>query len=305
MDSLGFQSGSMLGTSPWVTASKIMTCADCEGTGEEKSGACHCGAPMKGHSLYDNHSAVEMTRTCETCGGTGKIKGAEKQMTVWVKSMTSKIAGTWFDVRNYPFEGATERAVEEGPRGKTPEGLCGDRHNVFPRPCALPKDHTCRHGDLYGSEWIDDTHSGKIPEYYREAGLMTEQSRDEYYRKMREGQLQYQIQQNVPEAQLAVRNSVDYRYDILDIEFERCLAQIAHYGAEKYGEFNWHKSRLIGGRSPMNHIREHLALYLKRAPYERFNKHPSWHLAAVAFNAMMEFYWALREDAKPEANSSK
>lgn len=40
-------------------------CPLCHGTGEESSGVCHCGAEMEGHSLYDNHSATEMTRPCE------------------------------------------------------------------------------------------------------------------------------------------------------------------------------------------------------------------------------------------------
>lgn len=42
-------------------------CPACNGTGEERSGVCHCGASIDGHSLYDNHSAVEMTRPCEAC----------------------------------------------------------------------------------------------------------------------------------------------------------------------------------------------------------------------------------------------
>ena len=47
-------------------------CMDCGGTGEERSGACHCGTSLNLHSVYENHTAVEMTRTCEACGGTGK-----------------------------------------------------------------------------------------------------------------------------------------------------------------------------------------------------------------------------------------
>lgn len=37
-------------------------------TCEERSGVCHCGASMDGHSLYDNHSAVEMARPTESKG---------------------------------------------------------------------------------------------------------------------------------------------------------------------------------------------------------------------------------------------
>jgi hypothetical protein len=41
------------------------TCAVCGGSGTESSGVCYCGSNIEGHSLYDNHSAVEMTRPCE------------------------------------------------------------------------------------------------------------------------------------------------------------------------------------------------------------------------------------------------
>lgn len=42
-------------------------CPDCQGTGIEHSGVCYCGAEMEGHSNYDNHTATEMTRPCQTC----------------------------------------------------------------------------------------------------------------------------------------------------------------------------------------------------------------------------------------------
>lgn len=44
-----------------------MKCGACDDTGIEHSGVCHCGASMDGHSFYDNHSATEMTRPCESC----------------------------------------------------------------------------------------------------------------------------------------------------------------------------------------------------------------------------------------------
>jgi len=47
-------------------------CMACGATGEERSGVCHCGTSLNLHSVYENHTAVEMTRTCEICGGTGK-----------------------------------------------------------------------------------------------------------------------------------------------------------------------------------------------------------------------------------------
>lgn len=42
-------------------------CPHCGGSGTEYSDVCHCGASMEGHGVYDNHSATEMTRPCQTC----------------------------------------------------------------------------------------------------------------------------------------------------------------------------------------------------------------------------------------------
>jgi hypothetical protein len=42
-------------------------CGDCGGTGIERSGVCHCGQSMDGHSAYDNHGVLEMERACESC----------------------------------------------------------------------------------------------------------------------------------------------------------------------------------------------------------------------------------------------
>lgn len=42
-------------------------CAACMDTGIERSGVCHCGDPMEGHAIIDNHSPVEMTCPCQSC----------------------------------------------------------------------------------------------------------------------------------------------------------------------------------------------------------------------------------------------
>jgi hypothetical protein len=92
----------------------------------------------------------------------------------------------------------------------------------------------------------------------------------------------------------AKRNPSSLRYDILYPEFEKMLAAIAHYGVENYGEGNWMKSRLIGDKGPINHIKKHVVKYQLREPFD----HPEigtaerkGHLAAIAFNAMMEFWY--------------
>jgi hypothetical protein len=96
----------------------------------------------------------------------------------------------------------------------------------------------------------------------------------------------------------AIRVSHPIRYDILDPEFLEALAKIADYGAKKYGDFNWQKSHLSGDKSAVNHIYKHLKSFRLEEPYD----HPEiagdgkeMHLVAIAFNAMMEFYWVMKE----------
>ena len=100
----------------------------------------------------------------------------------------------------------------------------------------------------------------------------------------------------------AIRNPIQFRFDILDPEFLQTLAKIADYGAKKYGEFNWHKSRLEGDKSPVNHIARHLLLYEQAVPYDHEevinSKDPKMHLAAIAFNAMMEFWYENHPEIK-------
>jgi len=95
----------------------------------------------------------------------------------------------------------------------------------------------------------------------------------------------------------AIRVERDVRYDILTPEFLEAMAKIAHYGAVKYGDFNWQISRLTGNKGPVNHILKHIMSYQRGEAYDHseLGTGKEWHLAAIAFNAMMEFYWAIQE----------
>lgn len=95
----------------------------------------------------------------------------------------------------------------------------------------------------------------------------------------------------------AKRADTDFRYDVLDSDFLHCMAQIGSYGAEKYGDFNWHKSRLNGGKGPVNHIYDHLRQYREGLEHDHF-KTRKHQLAAIAFNAMMEFWYLENLDGK-------
>lgn len=87
------------------------------------------------------------------------------------------------------------------------------------------------------------------------------------------------------------RQPVTYRYDALNWEFIKLLAEIAKLAEEKYGSpEQYTNGRLEGEKSPVNHIGEHLRMYIAREPHDHFGglKHQ---LAAIAYNAMMEFHY--------------
>lgn len=98
---------------------------------------------------------------------------------------------------------------------------------------------------------------------------------------------------NIETDQLAIRDPVDVRYDVIYAEFLRVMAKIGAVGAEKYGDFNWHKSRLTGANGPINHIHKHLVSYELREKYDHkeIGEDYKIHLAAIAFNAMMEYWY--------------
>ena len=97
--------------------------------------------------------------------------------------------------------------------------------------------------------------------------------------------------------ELAKRDPITERYDLLDPDFLRCMALIGGFGARKYGDRNWQLSELTGNKSPINHIMKHLVAYQNHEQYD----HPEigdqyWiHLAAIAFNAMMQFYHEIQK----------
>jgi hypothetical protein len=105
----------------------------------------------------------------------------------------------------------------------------------------------------------------------------------------------------------AKRISRPIRYDILDPDFLEDLAKIADFGAKKYGDLNWQLSRLTADKGPVNHIYKHLGSYRKNEPYdhEELGTQRSLHLAAIAFNAMMEYYWAKKEEDGTLGEKSK
>lgn len=92
----------------------------------------------------------------------------------------------------------------------------------------------------------------------------------------------------------AVRNPVDYRWDLLNQDFLKGMARLAHAGWVKYdkevGVPNYTYSRLEGSRSPVNHAYEHLQSYVTGQPSD-IDGTRSMQLVAVAYNCMMEYFY--------------
>ena len=99
---------------------------------------------------------------------------------------------------------------------------------------------------------------------------------------------------------------INAKYEFLSDRFLESMNDIGRYGQEKYGSESFQHRRSIGDRSRGNmarttteaishHAREHFDAYREGVDHDHFctRRHQ---LAAVAFNAMMEFYFAGLED---------
>ena len=87
------------------------------------------------------------------------------------------------------------------------------------------------------------------------------------------------------------RVKVSFDYEGLNWDFIKLKAEIAAYATGKYGSADQYADIYPQGeQSPINHIAEHMRMYLAREPHDKFGtlKHQ---LAAIAYNAMMEFYY--------------
>ena len=92
----------------------------------------------------------------------------------------------------------------------------------------------------------------------------------------------------------------------LSENFVQAMDDIGRYGHEKYGEFSFYHRRAAGDNSRGDHPRtapeaiashaaEHFQMHLRGELHDHF-KTRKHQLAAVAFNAMMEFYFAGLEE---------
>jgi hypothetical protein len=87
------------------------------------------------------------------------------------------------------------------------------------------------------------------------------------------------------------RVKVNFDYEGLNWNFIKLLAEIAAYARPKYGSIEQYADIYPkDDQSPINHIAEHMRQYMARELHDKFGdlKHQ---LAAIAYNAMMEFYY--------------
>lgn len=91
-------------------------------------------------------------------------------------------------------------------------------------------------------------------------------------------------------------------YEFLSRRFLQAMNDIGRYGFEKYGPQSFHARRKQGDTSRGSwsrcstteigeHVREHYRQYMAKIPHDKFGTRRH-QLAAAAFNAMMEFYFA-------------
>jgi hypothetical protein len=95
----------------------------------------------------------------------------------------------------------------------------------------------------------------------------------------------------VQDVLLAKRVPVNYQYHQLNWDFIHGMAAVAMYASEKYGSVQQYaNSRLLGEKSPMNHLLDHYRQYVTGQPHDHFNTIEA-HLVAIAYNAMMEYFY--------------
>lgn len=104
----------------------------------------------------------------------------------------------------------------------------------------------------------------------------------------------YQVEKPTTEVQtkpVAKRVPVDFIYHQLNWDFIKDMARVAAYAHDKYGSVQQYtNSQLVGEKSPMNHMAEHMRAYLCNEPHDKFGT-VEMQLVAIAYNAMMQYYY--------------
>lgn len=97
-----------------------------------------------------------------------------------------------------------------------------------------------------------------------------------------------QVTGQISETPVVKRSPVDHMTANLYWPFIIMMGKIAMYAQMKYGSVEQYADgRLVGEKSPINHIAGHISEYVQRKPHDKFGN-LQMQLAAIAYNAMME-----------------
>lgn len=84
----------------------------------------------------------------------------------------------------------------------------------------------------------------------------------------------------------------DEEFELLDREFINEMVYLGKAGCRQHDDDTW-KEPTRPKRSPVNHMAGHLWQYTSGHKHDLGDRR--YHLVAIAYNAMMEFYWMTRE----------
>lgn len=98
---------------------------------------------------------------------------------------------------------------------------------------------------------------------------------------------------NNPNTPKGKRKIIGKRYDLIPGLFEGLerIAEVADYGAEKYGVDNWKGLDISGEKAPINHAIRHCA---KATIYPFGSRERSWQLAKAGWNILAQLWFESR-----------
>ena len=80
--------------------------------------------------------------------------------------------------------------------------------------------------------------------------------------------------------------------DIIDVNFLKALVENGILGCRQHNDTTW-KQENRPERDPFEHLLGHAEKYQNSEQHELGDE--TYHLVAIAYNAMMEYYWAVRD----------
>lgn len=83
----------------------------------------------------------------------------------------------------------------------------------------------------------------------------------------------------------------------LDYAFITALAEIGELGDQKHADHHYQNVPRLLDRDCLIHAIEHIAQFKYRSAHDL--GHRKYHLAAAAFNLMMEYHWLEKEEDDP------